>query len=78
MLPQCYPNYKTVHRRFQTWPLAVRNLSVKLVAVGGHDVSAVLGGLMTMAFAALGFFIGNLIGMTETSVVTTLIPYYLH
>jgi len=19
MLPQCYPNYKTVHRRFQTW-----------------------------------------------------------
>jgi transposase len=19
MLPQCYPNYKTVHRRFQQW-----------------------------------------------------------
>ncbi|HKZ20446.1 MAG TPA: transposase, partial [Acidimicrobiia bacterium] len=19
MLPQCYPNYKTVHRRFQSW-----------------------------------------------------------
>lgn len=19
MLPQCYPNYKTVHRRFQNW-----------------------------------------------------------
>ena len=19
MLPQCYPNYETVHRRFQTW-----------------------------------------------------------
>ena len=19
MLPQCYPNYKTMHRRFQTW-----------------------------------------------------------
>jgi transposase len=19
MLPQCYPNYKTVHRRFQPW-----------------------------------------------------------
>jgi transposase len=19
MLPQCYPNYKTVHRRFQHW-----------------------------------------------------------
>ena len=32
MLPQCYPNYKTVHRRFQQWCQAevLRNMSTDL------------------------------------------------
>ena len=42
MLPQCYPNYKTVHRRFQTlcrnptlptnhrWPTASRSFATAL------------------------------------------------
>jgi transposase len=32
MLPQCYPNYKTVHRRFQHWCRneALRNVLVEL------------------------------------------------
>jgi transposase len=32
MLPQCYPNYKTVHRRFQQWCRSevLRNVLVDL------------------------------------------------
>src|SRR6516165_8647208 len=35
MLPQSYPNYKTVHRRFQTWCRRRRMLHTFVMAKGG-------------------------------------------
>ena len=45
MLPQCYPNYKTVHRRFQRWcerdvlRAGLRALANELREQGGRDES---------------------------------------
>ena len=50
MLPQSYPNYKTVHRRFQTWCMTIMAivdrhglpLSVSTHAANHHEVRLVL------------------------------------
>jgi len=37
MLPQCYPNYKMVHRRFQQW------CEREVLRAGGHPNSSTRG-----------------------------------
>jgi len=47
MLPQCYPNYKTVHRRFQTWCHSeilrevLTDIAVSTHAANHHEVRLV-------------------------------------
>jgi len=42
MLPQSYPNYKTVHRRFQSWCHSEVGAVGELVGIDGGVVSGVI------------------------------------